>query len=654
MAQLIPSILKSKATAGEKRLHAILGKLPGDCFVYYEPCIAGKYPDFVVILPTHGVLVIEVKGWFRDSIVSGSSETVTLRNRKTGGMETSTHPDRQARDYMFDLKNRLTESEFAPVYSHPDGEYEGRIRFPMGRFGVLPNLKDADLEEDQLLEIFPRERFVTKTTLDVWETLSPEELQAEIVKFFSPFWPIPKMAHEHLKALRTEICPEIFFDDRVSLKKIADTPLPLSERLGLLKELDERQQDFALSLGTGHRILYGVAGSGKTLILLARAKRVASENPDARILLTCYNRALVGWLKEKLADLPQVTVATFHSLANQNGERFDAKGLDEELGDRFLARLNGGSKHSGAFDVILVDEAQDFEPNWFRCLLAMHRDPVDGDLLIVADGSQGLYRRSKVSWAALGIKARGRTTSQRYFLHQNYRNPSEIVALAETFATAAEIGEGTDEETIASVRVEMTNCVRSTGASPLLIRASHRKGELREAARIIDQLLAGKWDGREIAPLQPQEIGVLYPASNADDKALLKRFAKDLTARGVPVQFGEVGKLDRSSVKLQTIHSAKGLQYRAVILVWTDKLPYRFGSTAERLQDRRLFYVGITRAESFLALTASGTSEFIDDIEGVPAVKFVESRTKNHKAASLVGRHGLKNSPNAADLVGSD
>ena len=69
---------------------------------------------------------------------------------------------------------------------------------------------------------------------------------------------------------------------------------------------------------------------------------------------------------------------------------------------------------------MLIDEAQDFEPVWFRCVLAALQDPVDGDLLIVGDGNQGLYRQHKVSWKELGIQAQGRTVSARFELDRNY------------------------------------------------------------------------------------------------------------------------------------------------------------------------------------------------------------------------------------------
>lgn len=63
MAEMIPDRLPANASRGEKEVFGILQDLPDDCIVYYEPIISARYPDFVVIGPTLGVLIIEVKGW---------------------------------------------------------------------------------------------------------------------------------------------------------------------------------------------------------------------------------------------------------------------------------------------------------------------------------------------------------------------------------------------------------------------------------------------------------------------------------------------------------------------------------------------------------------------------------------------------------------
>lgn len=72
-------------------------------------------------------------------------------------------------------------------------------------------------------------------------------------------------------------------------------------------------------------------------------------------------------------------------------------------------------------------------------------------------------------------------------------------------------------------------------------------------------------------------------------------------------------------IKVQTIHSAKGLQYPAVFLLWADLLP-RFGENRDLAEETKLMYVGLTRPEDYLFLTCSRSSDFISRIEGTGKV----------------------------------
>ena len=63
MAEMIPDTLPASSTAGERRVFAMLARLPDDCLIYYEPVVRRRYPDLIAILPEVGVLVIEVKDW---------------------------------------------------------------------------------------------------------------------------------------------------------------------------------------------------------------------------------------------------------------------------------------------------------------------------------------------------------------------------------------------------------------------------------------------------------------------------------------------------------------------------------------------------------------------------------------------------------------
>lgn len=103
MAVMIPDRMPSGASTGEKALFAILQRLPDDCIVYYEPIIENRYPDFVVVCPSLGIMTIEVKGWDLSKVAVADSQEVSVIER--GVVSVHKHPARQARDYKFKLSD---------------------------------------------------------------------------------------------------------------------------------------------------------------------------------------------------------------------------------------------------------------------------------------------------------------------------------------------------------------------------------------------------------------------------------------------------------------------------------------------------------------------------------------------------------------------
>ncbi|MEZ5330261.1 MAG: NERD domain-containing protein/DEAD/DEAH box helicase [Verrucomicrobiales bacterium] len=628
MATIIPSGLPSTASAGERRLHQILATLPDDCFVYYEPLIKGRHPDFVVIVPQLGVLVVEVKGWYAARLRHLNESTVTYLRDGRPVQESS--PEKQVRDYLFRLMDEARNHRWSERLLHQDGPRKGKFRFPFAALVVLSNISEASLKEHHIDRedwdrLFPPDRTLMRDQVTALEALRGTKLLQALRPFITPSWSFPPLREQEMNALCAVVRPQITIGNHVDIRKLETDPKAINDQQDVLQVLDANQQDHAAALGEGHRIIYGVAGSGKTLILLARAKHLA-ESGDSQIFITCYNRRLAEWIGRELHDYPNITVQNFHAWAYAVGVNWQQDESEEQLGIRLLDHLENQSGTSLKYDSVLVDEAQDFEPNWFRCLLAAMTDPENGDLLIVADGCQSLYRRHKVNWSHLGIKARGRTVSSGFRLDRNYRNSREIIALAESFAYSASDSE--DIDAIQEVRVNMARCERTSGVSPLLVECADRSSELLQAYQIIHDLRQGSWNGRPVGIHMPSEIAILYPGATELEKEQLQKFADWMNRKGIPLAWlnkasGARDQLGREAVNLQTIHSAKGLQYRAVIVLWADKLPHFSNQREELLGQRRLLYVAMTRAVSLLAITASRRSAFIDEIAGTPAVEIL-------------------------------
>ena len=100
---MIPNEPYKNATYGEKRLFYLMGKLlPQNYIVWAELRINEKYPDFVIVGPDIGVMVLEVKDW---SIYNTEKFDKDFVYFKKG--EPKVNPLQQARNYNMKLLNKL-------------------------------------------------------------------------------------------------------------------------------------------------------------------------------------------------------------------------------------------------------------------------------------------------------------------------------------------------------------------------------------------------------------------------------------------------------------------------------------------------------------------------------------------------------------------
>lgn len=636
MAQMVPDRLPEKASKGEERVFSLLKRLPDECIVYYEPVIRNRYPDFIVIFPTVGVLVIEVKGWYLKGISKIDND-----NAHVDGA-TEMHPARQARDYMFNLMNTCKASSFCSCLLHDKGDYMGKFCFPFASMVVLSNIDRKDFPDAPAGDISPF--FPTENTMsrnELMELLEKEYNESQWVGVFKEYFPMQMrwnicMSQEQINALRAIIHPEITIVAPAygSASQSPHTEIEAPNKLPVLKILDMAQEREARGIGAGHRLLWGVAGSGKTVMLIARAKMLAQENPSARILVTCFNITLAVYLREVLKDYQAITVMHFHEIASTHWKtKLKKNELPGDFGERILKKINSVSNIGDIkYNMILVDEAQDFDPSWFKCLLELLADRYDGDFVIVGDGMQGIYKTRKITWKSIGIQAQGRTT----YFRTNYRNASEIIQVASRFSPAASPTKG--EDGVEEVELDAGKAFRSVGVKPLLIERSEPKEAIAEIVKVVRDLLDGKFNGHLLdEPLQPAEIAVLYPARV---KSLYKMVPLLCSELGdiTPVDWLNApfaqNKLHACSpnLKVSTIHSAKGLQYKAVLLFGTEVLPLESSKNDLGAQEKedaliaggKLLYVAMTRAEDILVITYTGVSVFIDKLREIAAEGFMD------------------------------
>jgi superfamily I DNA/RNA helicase len=381
----------------------------------------------------------------------------------------------------------------------------------------------------------------------------------------------------------------------------------------VLLTLDERQEQLARSIGDGHRVFFGVAGSGKTLLLLARAKLLA-EAGERRVLVLCFNKVLASWLRSVIAEgaitnpkHAAIEVLHFNAWASQIlgslGFLNDIAKEDRDgiLGERLLNSLEQpGSKR---YDSILVDEAHTFDPTWFKCCVQALGDEANGNLMIVSDGSQSLYRRDKFTWKNVGVIASGRTYSRRFRLHINYRSTRQILEAA--WSVLQPIYQGGDgeaetvEDTFPVVTPDIARAGRS-GPRPRLVKGVLGKNMI---CREIKDLRSQGYCAQDIALIYPKHADWTWLTAELL-KGVRDELGKDSNIGAIWITETEKTKERFSAsdrgVRILTAHSALGLEFKAVVIVGLDLFQYGNGGIQE--DERKLLYVAMTRAQERLVL----------------------------------------------------
>ena len=258
------------------------------------------------------------------------------------------------------------------------------------------------------------------------------------------------------------------------------------------------------------------------------------------------------------------------------------------------------------FRHVLVDEAQDLTPAHLQLLRALVDSGPD-DLFLAEDSHQRIYGR-KITLSHYGIQVRGR--SRR--LTRNYRTTRQNLDLA--FGI---LDPGAYEDMEGRVEEHRYVSPRS-GPEPLLIHVSDRDQEIKKAGALLDWWLKEDRDAGEEGA--PETIAVL----------VRDRYQRDAVVTGLAQQGIEVRPVDREAVGrgrpvVMTMHRAKGLEFRKVLLfdVSEDSIPRSLRdqrySEADRtdalLRERSLLYVAATRARDQLAISWSGkASPLLDTI----------------------------------------
>ncbi|MEZ6209623.1 MAG: 3'-5' exonuclease, partial [Phycisphaerales bacterium] len=256
------------------------------------------------------------------------------------------------------------------------------------------------------------------------------------------------------------------------------------------------------------------------------------------------------------------------------------------------------------FDFAVVDEAQDIGVPELRFLAALGASRPEA-LFFAGDLGQRIFQ-TPFSWKSLGVDIRGRSSTLRV----NYRTSHEIRSQADRLLPP----EVSDVDGVSESRQGTISVFN--GLAPEIVAAASPEKEVG---------IVAEWIGSRLAEgVRPHEVGVFVRSVGQIDRARSAIRA----AKATPFELDGNEDHREGHVSLSTMHLAKGLEFRAVVVMACDDevvpLQERIDAVGDEADlkdvydtERHLLYVACTRARDRLLVSGvEPASEFLDDLRG--------------------------------------
>jgi len=552
MASMIPPVVDPNCKSpGEKEVFRRLlnDPLTRDWIVLHSLALAKHRSqvsgeiDFVVIIPTKGVLCVEVKAhhrvrrdesgrWFY-----GDSHTPDVRG-----------PFKQASEAMHSLREQL-------VRQKPDFSrilFWSVVIFPYTDFRI----HSPEWHDWQVIDCAKfRSRSLGQLLLDAIERARKFFFECKNTGWFdlNSKEPSQNQCKEIARVLRPSF--EFFVNRRAELKLKEEEVITYTQEQ--LIALDAMEANPRVVFG-------GPAGTGKTVLALEAARRSAAMNN--RVLLLCFNRLLGRYIAEKAKEFGRfVECYTIHKYlatlcGNQDFRRAsDPNFWENELPALALDAMLGTNKYVGYYDEVIVDEAQDvLRDNYLDVIdLSLKGGLAAGRWRFFGDfEKQAIYKAANVSIQQLLRQRVGETPI--FHLRVNCRNTPRV-------ATMAEVLGGLDPRYKKILRPDDGIDVETE---------FYQTPQEQQAAliRILEKLYGQGFEGDNIVILSPRIGGCASTLLVEPWRSRLRHY--ECASKGY--------------IGISTIQAFKGLEAPVIIITDIEHL--------DTDEAQSLLYIGITRS----------------------------------------------------------
>ncbi len=413
--------LRTPLTHGEFQVFQVLDcSLSPEWEIYLQPYLNGCRPDFILLNPNVGIGILEIKDWHFAAMNLRWQESAT-DHAMLFGTDKHGKPFRQRNPVAQLLQYKR---EILDIYCPRLDAKSGLAAISAGV--IFASATDTDVQTLFGNRLPSRNEYVVGK-----EVIAPDQIGRLFPPSHRPSSHL--MTHDHANDLRSWLIePDHSSEQR--------EPLPL----------DATQRTFASTrTQSGYRRIRGPAGTGKSVVLVARAVRLANDHRD--VLVVTYNITILNFLRDFSVRLPagrsnDITWLNFHALCKRLANDLDlAKEYKQVWNDHFKggpdafytvpkallsALATNCIPDDMRYDAIFVDEGQNFQPDWWELLRRLCRD--GGEMILVADSTQDLYEKSRL-WTDQAMTGAG-FSGPWSELDTSYRLPMALLDLAAKFA----------------------------------------------------------------------------------------------------------------------------------------------------------------------------------------------------------------------------
>ena len=500
--------------------------------------------DFLVCHPDHGYLCIEVKGGGVGFDAASSEWFSVDRHQQNHPIK---NPIGQALRAKYSIRSKLNE--------HPRWRDLSLGNMLRGHAVFFPDVGDANaLSRPDMPNAL------------IGSAKNLQDPKAWIDNAFA-YWGNHAGSFTPIGRRGIDVVREIFARSFVVAALVASRLAEQEARRLILTKDQMRVLDFLRS----HRrvAISGGAGTGKTVLALEKARRLAAEG--FKTLLTCYNRQLADHLSIMCSGISNLDVMSFHQICHRQVERANyASGRDLVAEakvtypgkDLYDVQLPNAFAYSldvlpDRYDAIVCDEGQDFREEFWVPLELLLSDYERAPLYVFYDDNQNIYARA----GTFPIR------DEPFSLTANCRNTAPIHEAAYRHYKGAPVSPP-------DIQGDNVQFDESPSRDPQAAKIN---------ARIVD-LVARQG-------VAPGDITVLVADAlhKTEYYAALRRLPLPK-----PATWLEEGVRGKSTVLVDTIQRFKGLESPIVILWGLD--------TIDLSQRQELLYVGMSRAKSLLVI----------------------------------------------------